>query len=125
MPGGAVEHNESPLAACVREVCEELGSAFPIKQLLCVEYQSEYQTPQVARGGDIHFVFYGGVLSDAETHRIRLPSDELAGFRFCERVEAMNLLCPRLSKRLAFALAAIERRQATYVENEVEVGSWG
>jgi 8-oxo-dGTP pyrophosphatase MutT (NUDIX family) len=124
IPGGAVEQNESPFETCAREVCEDLGIAFPIKHLLCIEYQTEYQTPQGARGGDIHFVFYGGVLSDSEIHRIRLPADELADFRFCGRGEAMRLLCPRLSKRLVSALMALEQRLVIYAENEVEVGNW-
>jgi 8-oxo-dGTP pyrophosphatase MutT (NUDIX family) len=124
IPGGSVEQDESPFEACAREVWEELGVAFPVKQLLCIEYQTEYQRPQGARGGDIHFIFYGGLLSDADIRRIRLPAGEIADFRFCGRVEAMELLCPRLCKRLASALAALERQRVVYLENEVAVGNW-
>jgi 8-oxo-dGTP pyrophosphatase MutT (NUDIX family) len=124
IPGGSLEQDETPFQACAREVCEELGFALPVKQLLCVEYQSEYQTSQGARGGDIHFVFHGGVLSDSEISQIRPPADEIADCRFCGRAEALRLLCPRLRKRLVSALAALDQRRVVYVENEVEVGNW-
>jgi len=121
IPGGTVEQGESPIEACTREVSEELGNAFSTEQLLCIEYQTEYQASQRARDADIHFVFYGGVLSDSEIQRIELPAGELSEFRFCERAEAMKLLCPRLRKRLGFALTALERRQVIYIENEVKI----
>ena len=124
LPGGAVEPTEAPLKACVREVWEELGVALLIKQLLCIEYQTEYQVLEKKRDGDIHFVFYGGVLDDSEIQQIKLPPDELIGYRFCDRIEAMKLLCPRLSSRLESALAALAQQQIIYIEDETRTANW-
>jgi len=120
IPGGAIEQNESPSEGCKREVREELGVDFPVQQLLCIEYQS----PQGAKTASLHFVFYGGVLSEEQIQQIKLPASELSEFRFCRFDEAMNLLSPRLGERLVFALAALKQQRMIYVEDKVEIGNW-
>jgi len=118
--GGTVDLNESPFEACKREVREELGVDFPVRQLLCIEYQSL----QGAKTESLHFIFYGGVLSERQVQQIKLPTDELSDLRFCKLDEAMKLLSPRLGERLVFALAALEQRRTIYVEDKVEVGNF-
>jgi 8-oxo-dGTP diphosphatase len=118
--GGAVDQNESPYAACRRETREETGNDFPIQQLLCIEYQS----PTGVNPDSIHFVFYGDVLNEEQIQQIKLPSDELAEFRFCDRDNALKLLSPRLGERLVFALAALAQQKTIYIENNVEVAGW-
>ena len=44
LPGGAVEDDESPRAACVRELREELGITVAVGDLLCVDYNSSTLT---------------------------------------------------------------------------------
>lgn len=76
MPGGAVDADESPRAACARELQEELGLVVDVGRLLCVEWQG----PESDRSESVMFVYDGGkVASGAE---VRLPADELRSFRF-------------------------------------------
>jgi 8-oxo-dGTP pyrophosphatase MutT (NUDIX family) len=117
IPGGRIEEGESPLEGCRREVAEELGCDLPLERLLCIEYQSPGRTkPQ-----SVHFVFYGGVLSQRQIGHIELPEDELSEFRFSRWDEARQLLCLRLVQRLSFALNALEQRRIIYLEDLVEV----
>lgn len=44
LPGGAVEDDESPRGACVRELHEELGITVAVGELLCVDYNSSTLT---------------------------------------------------------------------------------
>ncbi len=118
IPGGTVDRDESPYTACRREVREELGLDLPVYQLLCVEYQS----PQGTKTESLQFIFYGGVLTNDQIAAIRLPTDELAGYRFCSPDEAAHLLTPMLARRLPFALAALEENRTIYLEDKVEIG---
>src|SRR5215510_1060950 len=74
LPGGAVEAEESPHAACRREVREELGLDRPPGRILAVDWVPS--TPDRPEG--LIVVYDGGVLSAEETAAIRLPPEELA-----------------------------------------------
>lgn len=117
LPGGSVEQDESPAQGCVREVREELGLQKPMLRLLCLEYQPGYSTGTES----LQFIFYGGVLSEPEIAAIHLQAEELAGYRFCPRDEALSLLVGKLSQRLVFALRALDNGQILYLENKSEV----
>jgi len=84
LPGGAVEADESPHAACRREVAEELGPDRQPGRVLAVDW-----VPARTIGPDktllpdgLIIVFDGGVLSPAELEEIVLADGELAGFEF-------------------------------------------
>src|SRR3954452_22659213 len=70
LPGGYVEPGESPLAACRREVAEELGIFPTIGALLIVDW-----APNEREGDKLLFVFDGGTLNDALLQSIRLPHE--------------------------------------------------
>jgi len=119
IPGGAVEARESPFAACVREIHEELGIELRIGRLLCIEYQS------VGGFGDenVQFIFDGGVLTATEVADIHLPPNELAASLFVTEVEAVKLLVPRLARRLPFALEAVRTGGTIYLEDGRLIGA--
>jgi 8-oxo-dGTP pyrophosphatase MutT (NUDIX family) len=116
IPGGAVEADESPRTACVREVEEELGLRLEIGRLLCIEWQG----PEAERSESLMLVYDGGVLTD--TSDVRLPSDELASFRFLGADELDTVTVPRLVGRIRAALDALANGFVAELEDGVDVG---
>src|SRR3954467_5168281 len=72
IPGGSVEADESPHAAVVRELKEELGLLVQPGRLLVVDWVP----PRPGRTEGLMMVFDGGVLTPSQTEQIRLPADE-------------------------------------------------
>ena len=103
IPGGTVEANESPMAGCIREIKEELGLERRPLWLLTVDFTGE----TTRRTESLNFIFYGGVLSEAEIASIRLPEKELSEFQFLPMQEALVLLKRRLRRRVKRCLAAL------------------
>src|SRR3954451_25256301 len=79
VPGGVIEADESPLDACCREIGEELALDRRPERLLAGDYRRRVAG---VRGDPLRFLFAGGVLTEAEVARIRLPPDELSEWRF-------------------------------------------
>lgn len=117
IPGGAVETNESPLAACIREIREELGIDRQPRGLLCVDYMAE--TSQ--RTEALNFIFDGGVLPDDVIAAIRLPAKELAEYRFFPSDQALALMKPRLRNRVAYCLNSRDAGMTIYLEEEMPI----
>ena len=75
LPGGVVEKEESPHAACRREVAEELGLDRRPGRALVVDWvPSRSERPE-----GVIVVYDGGVLAPGEVAAITLPDGELAG----------------------------------------------
>ena len=107
-PGGAADDNESPEAACARELEEEIGLALPLGPLLLVDWRparAERPRPTVS------FIFDAGTLDSPE--RIRLQEDELDDHAFFEPAEAAARLGP-IAARLPVALRARETKSLLY-----------
>lgn len=113
IPGGVVNQDESPRAACAREIQEELGLQIADLQLLCVDY-----TPrQAVKSESLHFIFYGGTLNHEQIAAIKLPADELSEWKFATVGEAASILRGSVGKRARTALAAHQRNTCCYTEN--------
>jgi 8-oxo-dGTP pyrophosphatase MutT (NUDIX family) len=113
LPGGMVELDESPLAACRREVAEEIGLDVEIGRLLCVDYRST--DPELKE--TLFMVFSGGELSDAQVARIKLPPEEISEHRFLPFPEALAILAPRLALRMKLTLHVLTTGETLYLEN--------
>jgi len=113
IPGGVVEENESPLAACKREIKEELGLDVKMGRLLCVDY---YPT-QYPLTESLMFIFDGGVLSEDEIIGIKTQEDELLGFVFLSLADIRGKTSEALYKRIKQALWAIDKGEVCYLES--------
>ncbi len=102
LPGGAVEVGESPYAAAVREVDEELGLAVHLGGLLV----SDWVPATSVRPDGVIFVFDGGPLPQSQRDSIVLPAHELRSWAWCDTPTADRLLSPLLARRTRWARLA-------------------
>jgi 8-oxo-dGTP diphosphatase len=108
-PGGTADDNESPEAACARELKEEIGLALPVGRLLLVDWRpARAERPRPTVG----FIFDAGILERPE--RIRLQEDELDDHAFFEPGEAAARLGP-VGDRLPVALRARTSKSLLYM----------
>ncbi|MFE7118354.1 NUDIX domain-containing protein [Streptomyces sp. NPDC057654] len=112
IPGGYVETGESPLAACQREVQEELGITPPIGSLLVIDW-----APSPAEGDKVLYVFDGGELTPDAAASIKLASDELLAAEFHPVADLDQLLIPRLARRVRQAIGARGQGKPAYLEH--------
>lgn len=98
IPGGLIEADESPAAACRREVREELGLNLEPGPLLVVGWNAPKREGSRAR---FTFVFDLGVHdADDLADRIRLQESELDAWSWVTRTVALNALHPDAAGRL-------------------------
>ena len=122
LPGGHVESGESPREACIREIEEEIGFGLHVTRLLCVDFwrkgtrigtgQRAYEEPE----DKLVFLFQGGLLTPEQIDRIKVPPEEIEGFKFLSLEEALLLLAPYYENRLRLSMDAIETGQIEYLE---------
>lgn len=97
MPGGIVEDNESPAAACRREIREEIGLDLHPGRLLGVDYTSS--GPDYLES--LMFVFAGPELTKPNIDTIVIDDTEISEARLVKPAQALNLLRPRVARRVA------------------------
>jgi 8-oxo-dGTP pyrophosphatase MutT (NUDIX family) len=102
VPGGAVEEDESPPAACARECWEELGIDIEVGRLLVLDHQ----TDGGEKGNSVMFVYDGGVIEESALCRVR--SDEGRGVVLVDPKDLGSVTIPRLAHRIRCALTARE-----------------
>ncbi|GAB2811150.1 NUDIX hydrolase [Actinoallomurus bryophytorum] len=113
IPGGIVEENESPTAACRREVFEELGLDRPVGRVLAIDWVP----PRPERTEGLMLVYDGGVLTPDDIRAIRLPADELASYAFVEPERVSERAGALLGRRIAACLDAMATQTAISLEN--------
>jgi 8-oxo-dGTP pyrophosphatase MutT (NUDIX family) len=114
LPGGVVESGESPLAAVVREVREELGIEVDAKAFTLVSLDYLNETDE--RTEALQFLFAGPELNEMQIGAIRLPREELRGFAFLCPEDAARRLGPVVGSRLLRAIDAIRSQSVVYWE---------
>lgn len=115
VPGGSVEADESPRAACERELREELSLDLPLGRLLVMEWQG----PEPSRTESIMFLYDGGLLG---SRAIRLPPEELRSFAFVESQDLDQYVAARLAGRIRAALVALDQGRLVEMENGTFLG---
>lgn len=112
LPGGYVEPGESPLAASIREVNEELSISPKISpQPLVIDW-----APMDGAGDRILFIF-AGTLTNDDLRRITYADGELSKFRFIDLVELGVFTLPRLARRIRTAITAKNDGRTVYAEH--------
>jgi 8-oxo-dGTP diphosphatase len=109
IPGGYVEKGESPLAAAIREVVEELGVRPSIADLLVLDW-----APHPAEGDKLLVIFRGSTLDQADLARYTLDGTEIAEARFFPVEQLAELMPDRLARRVA---EAARQDAGTYLEH--------
>jgi len=111
LPGGVVEANEDPLAACAREVREEIGVDLVPGRLLVVDW-----VPRHGVWGDsMQFIFDGGLMSARQAASMRLQDSEIRSTEFVTLERARSLTPPSLARRLSAAVAAADEGGHSYL----------
>jgi 8-oxo-dGTP diphosphatase len=113
LPGGAVEKEESPTAACRREVIEELGLDRAVGRVVAIDWVPS--RPERPEG--LMLVYDGGVLTDADIAAIQLQADELASFAFVEAERVPELVSALLARRIAACVDAVAAGMVVSLEN--------
>jgi 8-oxo-dGTP pyrophosphatase MutT (NUDIX family) len=119
LPGGAVEADESPNAACRREVAEELGLDRSPGRVLAVDWvpTRTIGPDQTLLPDGVVIVYDGGVLSPEEVKEIVLVDGELSGFEFVSADEAAERVTPLLARRITACLEACAAGTVATLEN--------
>ncbi|MFI1990697.1 NUDIX domain-containing protein [Actinoplanes sp. NPDC020271] len=113
LPGGAVEANESPHAATMRELREELGVLVRVGRLLV----TDWVPPRPDRTEGIMMIYDGGLVTPDRTARIRLPVAELRQWAWCTQQDVVTLLPEILARRVIAAIRARADGASYYLEN--------
>lgn len=113
IPGGVMEADgESPWDACRREVLEETRLKVRVGRLVCVDTRPA--KPKKGRQLGLRFLFHCGNITAEQAGSVKVQKYEISKYRFAEPAEALRLLRPAVSRRVAVGLDA---KHCSYLEN--------
>lgn len=118
LPGGAVEAEESPHAACRREVAEELGLDRPVGRVLALDWVPS----RPGRPEGLIVVYDGGVLTTSDIEAITVQDGELAGFTFVPADQVAERVTPLVARRINASLDAVATGTVASLEDGSTVG---
>jgi 8-oxo-dGTP pyrophosphatase MutT (NUDIX family) len=115
LPGGVLEHLESPSASAIRETQEEIGVTIDTPKLIGISYGST-NSEEGAPYDVFYFLFHGGTLTEDQISKIKLQEKELSEFKFLPVEQALPLFNKRITLRVERALKAFEENTVDYAE---------
>ncbi|WP_116247855.1 NUDIX hydrolase [Nocardiopsis sp. FIRDI 009] len=110
VPGGVIEADESPLAACRRELREELGVEARVLRVAVVDWVPASPPRTTA----LQWLFTAQLPEDAE---LRLPADELSGWAWHDPGDLHEVLSPNTARRMLAALTVADGGGPLYLED--------
>lgn len=113
LPGGTVEHEESPLEALHREVYAELSLMLQATNLIAVDYVANTDS----KGEYLQMIFATKDLSNEQVTTIKPRLYDIEKYKLADIDEALNLLAPVISKRVRTLLKNLDSNEVHYLEN--------
>jgi len=117
LPGGMLDHGETPEAACAREITEELGISLPVGRLLVIDW-----APALARRPRpiTYFLFDAGVLDPKA--EITLQEAELDDCAFIAADQVSMHVASYTATRIPAALTARANETTIYLPQDPRRG---
>lgn len=111
LPGGVVEKDESPQAACARELNEETGLSVDNPVFLAVQYLTDSE-----RGDALFFMFDGGVTDESIMRTQFVANEEIQEWKFVPVTQVADFVTEGIMTRIQAGLSAKESSSAIYCE---------